>query len=79
MKVIYVERKTGEYQGFKYDTYIIHGVNAVVNKDNAKGAKCDIVKLKARDIANENPMLWLDKEVEILYDKYGKPVSIKVE
>lgn len=78
-KVICVERKKGEYQGYNYDNYLIHVVSDPVNKDDCRGVKTRIIKLKSKDISNENPMLWLDKEIEILYDQYGKPVHIKVE
>ena len=46
-KVICVERKKGEYQGYNYDNYLIHVVSDPVNKDDCRGVKTRIIKLNS--------------------------------
>lgn len=78
LKVIGIERKKGTYQGFEFDNYVCHCVDDPVNSNDKKGTMTEIIKLKAKDVEKLNPFTWINKKIEIYYDKYQKPIHINI-
>ena len=77
-KVIGIERKKGNYQGFDFDNYVCYCVSEVANTNEKKGSIVEIIKLKAKDVEKLNPFTWINKNLEVYYDKYQKPIHIHV-
>lgn len=82
MKVVGVGRSKGNYEGFDYDNYIVHGLE---DDKNVVGQRATYVKVKAdvfhRDlssITDADMSKLLGLMVDFGYDKYGKVQSVSV-
>lgn len=74
MKLVGIERKTGDYQGRPYDNRFIH----FLEEDNSVigGMKTSLVKFKTKELRDlypdEDLPKLIGKEVkQVIYDKYG--------
>lgn len=81
MKIIGYEPYEGDYQGHHYEKMRFFLMNNIT-REGGKGIHVDIVSFKRSNLADLIESIGcrsieetLQKEVEVLYNKYGQPVS----
>lgn len=81
MKVIGYEPLVGEYEGHHYEKFKIFCMQPIT-REGGKGFHVDVVKVKQSAMPEIIERLGLqriedliNKEVEVLYNKYGQPIS----
>lgn len=67
LKVIGVSEKSGEYEGQKYDNFVLH---CVYEAENVRGNGVKQIKMK-RAVYNQFPAQAGDV-IDVMYDQYGK-------
>lgn len=76
-----IKHSTGEYNGNKYDNYILYVINQ--DDNNTIGLCPEIVKVKSSLISEViNPLnidSLIDRDINFYYDRYGKVVQISVK
>ena len=76
-----IKHSTGEYNGNKYDNYILY----VINPDDkyAIGMCPELVKVKSSLISEvinpDNIEHLIDSDINFYYDRYGKVVQLSVK
>lgn len=82
MKIVGVGRSTGEFEGYKYDNFVVH---ALETDKNVTGQRANTVKVKSdifhRDlsaVADADMSKLLGLMVEFAYDRFGKVQSISI-
>ena len=83
MKVVGVGRSSGEYEGYKYDNFLLHGLEdggkdwvgqrAVICKVPASVFNADVSPVVDADLTK-----LLGAKVECMYNKYGKVISVRL-
>lgn len=76
MKLIGIERKTGNYQGFDYDNAMLYCTEPMKG-DNKTGTKCFTYKCKYVKYLESGAKVG--DEIVIAYDRFGNVLSIGVE
>jgi len=83
MRVVGVQQRSGEYQGNKYDNFLIH---CLKEDDDCLGEISEIVKVKAskvkeifgRQMQPEDWQNLIGKEIRQYCDKYGQTIEVRV-
>lgn len=72
--VIGTERREGEYEGYKYNNVVIHGIAYKQTKEGIKILVCDTWKVKAEKYSE----VKTGEVIEALYDRTGKIAGIEI-
>lgn len=79
-EVIGIQRLEGEYQGHKYNNYVIHTISDT--PANVSGRKTATFKVRSQDVANVIKGSSLEgligKKISAYYNKYQQVVQINV-
>ena len=75
LSVIGIVHSVGEYEGNKYDNYVLHCIKPADAEKGQKGQLCEIIKIKA-SLLDEVPEL--NSFIIPYYDRFGRVSSIEL-
>lgn len=82
-----VQRKTGEFQGNKYDNVMLHCLNTTPSSPCIAGDACETIKIKSAEVYQvfggliKTDADWrelIDQAIQPFYDRYGRAVQVQL-
>lgn len=87
LKIVGVQRKTGEFQGIRYDNIMVHCINDDAKPACIAGGACESIKIKSEDVgrvfgglvSNDSDFRSLiGMAIEPFYDRYGRVLQATI-
>lgn len=82
-----VQRKSGEFQGNKYDNIVLHCLNDNPSTPTICGGACEMVKIKSHLVSEVFSGLvnndadfrdLMEQPIQVFYDRFGNALQINL-
>ena len=87
LKIVGIQRKSGDFQGIHYDNVLVHCLNDETKPPCIAGGACETIKIKAEEIgqvfggliANDSDYRSIiGMAIEPFYDRYGRVLKATI-